>query len=177
MQLSKHGQVKNTVSLSKDIFSASNFFMHSFNMFVTYLQNVTKIQFVKKYFFSIKLLYAHLQCVCNISAVFKRSNESSRRSWFHKVCTISHNINNVRHNFCNTDPSAPIFLSKMHCLMVKMWCKFEWNQTKAIEKSMSKRLKCWQNRRMTDMLKTVYPTKTTFCGEYNYHNVKIRCLK
>ena len=32
------GYVKNPVSLSKNIFSASNFFMHIFNMSVTYLQ-------------------------------------------------------------------------------------------------------------------------------------------
>ena len=38
------GYVKNPVSLSKNIFSASNFFMHVFNMFVTYLQSVKKIQ-------------------------------------------------------------------------------------------------------------------------------------
>ena len=37
------------------------------------------------------------------------------------------------HNSCNTDSSAPIFLSNMHCLMVKMWCKFERNRTKTIE--------------------------------------------
>ena len=35
---------KNPVSLSKNIFSASNFFMHIFNMSVTYLQSVEKIQ-------------------------------------------------------------------------------------------------------------------------------------
>ena len=36
--------VKNPVSLSKNIFSASNFFMHIFNMSVTYLQSVEKMQ-------------------------------------------------------------------------------------------------------------------------------------
>ena len=36
------------------------------------------------------------------------------------------------HNACNTDPSDPIFLSNMHCLMVKVWCKFEQNWTKPI---------------------------------------------
>ena len=36
--------VKNPVSLSKNIFSASNFFMHIFNMSVIYLQSVEKIQ-------------------------------------------------------------------------------------------------------------------------------------
>ena len=36
------------------------------------------------------------------------------------------------HNCCNTDPSAPIFLSNIHCLMVKEWCKFEQNRTKAL---------------------------------------------
>ena len=36
--------VKNPVSLSKYIVSASNFFMHFFNMSVIYLQTVQKIQ-------------------------------------------------------------------------------------------------------------------------------------
>ena len=38
------GYVKNPVSLSKNIFSASNFFMHIFNMSETYLQSVEKMQ-------------------------------------------------------------------------------------------------------------------------------------
>ena len=38
------GYVKNPVSLSKNIFSASNFFMHIFYMFVTHLQSVKKFQ-------------------------------------------------------------------------------------------------------------------------------------
>ena len=45
---------------SKNIFSASNFFMHIFKS----LQHIFK--------------------------VLKRSSESSKRSWFHKVCTINH---------------------------------------------------------------------------------------
>ena len=41
----KMAKVKNlVVSLSKTSFSASNFFMHIFNMSVTYLQNAEKIQ-------------------------------------------------------------------------------------------------------------------------------------
>ena len=44
MQLSVNGQDKNPVSLSKNIFSASYFFMHIFNMSETYLQSVEKIQ-------------------------------------------------------------------------------------------------------------------------------------
>ena len=44
MQSSENGQVKNPVSLSKNIFSASNFFMHIFNISVTYMQSVEKIQ-------------------------------------------------------------------------------------------------------------------------------------
>ena len=36
-------QLKN-LSLSKNIFSASNFFMHIFNMSVTYLQSVEMTQ-------------------------------------------------------------------------------------------------------------------------------------
>ena len=38
------GCVKNPVSLSKNMFSASNFFLTIFNMSVTYLQSVEKIQ-------------------------------------------------------------------------------------------------------------------------------------
>ena len=37
------------------------------------------------------------------------------------------------HNSCNTDPSAPIFLPSVQCLMVKVWCKFEQNLKKAIK--------------------------------------------
>ena len=37
------GYVKNTASLSKNIFLAPNFFMHIFNMSVTYLQSIEKI--------------------------------------------------------------------------------------------------------------------------------------
>ena len=29
--------------------------------------------------------------------------------------------------------ATPIFLSNMHCLMVKVWCKYEQNRTKAIK--------------------------------------------
>ena len=35
---------KNTVGLSKNIFSSSNFFMHIFNMSVTHMQNIKEIQ-------------------------------------------------------------------------------------------------------------------------------------
>ena len=38
------GYVKNPVSLSKKYFFSINFFMHIFNMSVTYLQSVEKIQ-------------------------------------------------------------------------------------------------------------------------------------
>ena len=44
MQSSENGYVKNPVSLSKYIFSESNFLMHIFSMSVTYLQSVEKIQ-------------------------------------------------------------------------------------------------------------------------------------
>ena len=37
------------------------------------------------------------------------------------------------HNSCNTDPSAPIFLPNVLCLMVKVWYKFEQNRKKAIK--------------------------------------------
>ena len=38
------GYVKNPINFSKNIFSASNFFMHIFNMSVTVLQSVEKMQ-------------------------------------------------------------------------------------------------------------------------------------
>ena len=37
------GKVKNAVNLSKIIFTANNFFMHIFNMSVTYLQSIKRI--------------------------------------------------------------------------------------------------------------------------------------
>ena len=40
----KMAEVKNPISLLKNIFSASIFFMHIFNMSVKYLQSVGKIQ-------------------------------------------------------------------------------------------------------------------------------------
>ena len=62
--------------------------------------------------------------------------------------------------------------------MVKVWCKFEQNSTKAIEVIEQKPqmltefrnhgiTESW-NHRITDMLKTVYPPKTLFCRGYNY---------
>ena len=87
-------------------------------------------KFVKKYFFNIKLLHAHLQYVCNISAKCWKDPVKAPRI-------------TKRNNSCNTDPSAPIFLSNMHCLMVKVWCKSEQNRTKAI-KVTEQNLKCWQ---------------------------------
>ena len=44
MQSSEKGNVKNPESLSKTSFPASNFFMHIFNMSVTYLESIEKIQ-------------------------------------------------------------------------------------------------------------------------------------
>ena len=52
--------------------------------------------------------------------------------------------------------------------MVKVWCKSEQNQTKDI-KVIEQRLKILTeglNDGVTDMLKTVYPPKTPFCGGY-----------
>ena len=51
--------------------------------------------------------------------------------------TISHNTNILLQDLqsgitCNTDPSAPIVLLSMHCLIV-MVCKYEQNPTKAIQ--------------------------------------------
>ena len=37
------------------------------------------------------------------------------------------------HNSCNNNPSVLFFLPNMQCLMVKVWCKFDQNWTKAIE--------------------------------------------
>ena len=54
----------------------------------------------------------------------------------------------------------------MHCLMVKVWCKFEQNRTEAIKVIEQKpwMLMEWRNFGITDMLKTVYPPKTPFYG-------------
>ena len=43
-QLSKLAMLKTLSVSQKNIFSASNFFMHIFNMSVTYLQSVEKMQ-------------------------------------------------------------------------------------------------------------------------------------
>ena len=37
------------------------------------------------------------------------------------------------HNSANTDPSAPVFLSHMHCVMVQAWFKLYQNWTDGIE--------------------------------------------
>ena len=47
------GYVKTPVSLSKNIFSASNFLMHIFNMSVTHLQSIEKRVDFTKYSLSI----------------------------------------------------------------------------------------------------------------------------
>ena len=69
-------------------------------------------KFVKKYFFSIKLLHAHLQYVCNITTIdaFKGYTESSRRSSFHKTSTINH------YSKCALDEN---WLSSKCCKFVK----------------------------------------------------------
>ena len=43
VQWSKIDEVKNAVNLSKIYFSANKFFMHIYNMSVTYLQNIKRI--------------------------------------------------------------------------------------------------------------------------------------
>ena len=43
VQWSKIGYVKNAVNLSKNFFPANKFFMHIYNMSVTYLQSIRKI--------------------------------------------------------------------------------------------------------------------------------------
>ena len=62
----------------------------------------------------------------------------------------------------------------MHCLMVKVWCKFEQNRTKAIQVTKQKlqTLTEFWNNGITDMLKTVYPFKVwtiITCRSY-YHS-------
>ena len=53
--------------------------------------------------------------------------------------------------------------------MIKVWCKFEQNRTKAIKSYRAKALNVvgmteFRSHGITDMLKTVYPAKTMFCG-------------
>ena len=38
-----------------------------------------------------------------------------------------------RHNSCKIDLPASIFQSFVQCLMVKVWCKFDQNWTKAVD--------------------------------------------
>ena len=93
----------------KNIFSAPNFFMHIFSIPVTYLQSVKKIQWkLKEELISQSMHY-----------------ESKYK---HLIVRIT-----KRHNSCNTDPSAPIFLSHAQCLMVIVWCKLDRNRTKAVD--------------------------------------------
>ena len=77
--------------------------MHIYNISVTYLQSIKKI---------------HL----------KLSEELISQS-MHYQYYGKHLAVKIKkwHNSCNTDPSAPIFLSNMHCLIVKVWCKFDQN--------------------------------------------------
>ena len=72
-------------------------------------------QFVKKYFFCIKLPHAHLQYVCNISAKYCKDPITAVRGVrFHEVCTINLVVRiTKRHNSCKTEPSPPIFLPHM----------------------------------------------------------------
>ena len=83
------------------------------------------------------------------------------------------------HYSCNTDPSAPIFLPNMHYLMVKVWCKFEQNLKKAIKVINTLNVdgitESWSHW-ITDMLKTVYPTKTMFCRGYKKLDLMYFCL-
>ena len=80
--------------------------MHIFNMYVTYLPSVKKIQW--------KLLEELIS-----QSIYYQSH------YKHLIVRIT-----KWHNSCNTDTLAPIFLPNMHCLMVKMWCKFEQKLTK-----------------------------------------------
>ena len=79
------------------------------------------------------------QYICNMSAKCRKGPMKARRgvdlqSMYYQL-QYKHPIVRItkRHNSCNTDPSAPIFLSNVHCVMVKVWCKFEQIQTKAIK--------------------------------------------
>ena len=49
------------------------------------------------------------------------------------IIQTSHCKNYKEHKSCNADPLAPIFLANVHCLMGKVWCNFEQNQTKAVK--------------------------------------------
>ena len=43
-------------------------------------------------------------------------------------------------NSCNSNPSAPIFLSNMHCLMVKVWCKYKGQSINSDNGSISQKI-------------------------------------
>ena len=84
----------------KIIFSASHFFMHIFNMPVTFMQNIKEIQC--KFLEELITQSMHYQPLYN-----------------HLIVRITKG-----HYSANTDPLAPIFLSHVHCVMVQVWCKF-----------------------------------------------------
>ena len=48
----------------------------------------------------------------------------------------------IGHNSHNTDPSAPIFVANMYCVMAQVWCKLYQNWTKGIENISTKILIC-----------------------------------
>ena len=54
-------------------------------------------------------------------------------TWTDNMKTVYPTTNKVTkwHNSYNADPSAPIFLANVHCLMGKVWCNFQENREKA----------------------------------------------
>ena len=61
MQLSVNGLVKNPVRLSKNIFSASNFFMHIFNMSAKFFKVLkTSSESSRSWFHKVNTIKRHL---------------------------------------------------------------------------------------------------------------------
>ena len=97
--------------------------MHIFIMSVTYLQSAEKIKW--------KLLEELISQCMPYQPLF---TSCSHPKWLRGVDFTKYVLSDIIqtsycknykvHNSCNTDPSAPIFLSNMHCLMVMVWCKY-----------------------------------------------------
>ena len=93
--------------------------MHIFNMSVTYLQSIKRM-------------------------LLKLQEKLISQSMHYQHCGKHLTVKITKwHNSCNTDPSAPIFLQNVQCLMVR--CGENWNKFRQeLLKLQSKTFKCGQ---------------------------------
>ena len=118
--------------------------------------------------------------------MLKGFTESSRRSWFHKVCTISTMANILQLKLQSDITLAILILQPLFsyktCNVWWLRCGENLNKIgqellKLQSKTFKRMITEWRNHGITesrnlgitDRLKTVYPPKTTFCGGYNYY--------